>query len=697
MELIEFKEAMLGDIQVAAEAELGDTTSEFIRYVTELLIDSEEIDDFTECYFSIIGRWRKKVQIDGYHFDEVDKTCVIVICDFSNELKLSTLNNGQIDTLYEKMKGFVTNALDGYISTHCEESSLGYSFARDIQERFNEISKFRFYIFTDSVLSKNVKNIKKDPIEDKPVDLNIWDITRLYNIAISKTGKESIEINFKDFGISGLPCVKAVTSIQKEYESYLAVIRGDVLAKIYLEHGARLLEGNVRSFLSIRGKVNKEIRKTILNEEEMFFAYNNGIAATATTITYEVGRDGLEITSAKDLQIINGGQTTACIANAILQDKKDVSNIFIAMKLSVVNHDIAEEIIPIISRCANSQNKVDEADFFSNHPFHIRMEEHSRKTFAPAINGNQYQTLWFYERARGQHVQEQMKLTSSQRTKYLLKNPKSQVIKKVDLAKYVNTYWCRPHQVSKGAQASMRAFATTIEERWRQSDVIYNAHYYKKVVCLAILYKHTEKIISNQKWYQEVKSYRANVVTYSLSIIFYYIRTQLKGKQLDFKRIWNNQTLYPELEEQLIITTKEVYDFITSPDRPTQNVTEWCKKEGCWQRAQKVEWNFNNDFKKTLIMKSEDVEEQVRAKKEQRLENDINTEIAVIQLGEKYWKKVYGWGVEQKVLTPIDMDFLKIVCSFEESGKMPSSRQAKKILEIREKLILEGLPRELVI
>ena len=146
------------------------------------------------------------------------------------------------------------------------------------------------------------------------------------------------------------------------------------------------------------------------------------------------------IKSLTDLQIINGGQTTASIANAVLQDKRDVSDIMVPMKLSIVDNDLAEEMIPVISRCANSQNKVDEADFFSNHPYHIRIEDFSRRIYAPATNGNQYQTIWFYERARGQHTQEQMKLTKAERKKFLLKNPKSQLIKKVDWAKYINTY-----------------------------------------------------------------------------------------------------------------------------------------------------------------------------------------------------------------------------------------------------------------
>ena len=48
--------------------------------------------------------------------------------------------------------------------------------------------------------------------------------------------------------------------------------------------------------------------------------------------------------------------------------------VFVQMKLSIVNSDKAIEIVPKISEYANTQNRVSAADFFSNHPFHIRME-----------------------------------------------------------------------------------------------------------------------------------------------------------------------------------------------------------------------------------------------------------------------------------------------------------------------------------
>lgn len=418
----------------------------------------------------------------------------------------------------------------------------------------------------------------------------------------------------------------------------------------------------------------------------MFFAYNNGIAATASKVKIK----GNIIDKITNLQIINGGQTTASIANVVLQEKADVSKVMVPMKLSLVDDEKAEEMIPIISRCANSQNKVDEADFFANHPYHIRIEELSRKIYAPAMNGNQVQTLWFYERARGQHTQSQMKLTKKQCRNFLEINPKSQVIKKVELAKYLNTYECLPHIVSKGAQFNMRNFATTISKRWEENNAVFNKFYYQKLVSLAILFKSTEKIVSNQDWYKEIKSYRANIVTYSLAVIFNYINKKLKVLTIDFMRIWNKQSIYKELEEQLIITTKEVYDFITRDDRVTLNVTEWCKKEACWDRAKKENWTISENFIKTLISKEQSVSEKIEAYKDQELENELNYEMKVYSIGSQYWNKLLLWGIEKRLITAREQNILMKLSNFEKTGALPTTSQCKAILKTKERLENNG-------
>ena len=433
------------------------------------------------------------------------------------------------------------------------------------------------------------------------------------------------------------------------------------------------------------------------NYPEMFFAYNNGLAATATELTTEMTPNGLMITGIKDLQIVNGGQTTASIANTVLTAKKgevvDLSNLYVPMKISVLEHAMAERIIPKISEYSNSQNKVDASDFFSNHPFHIRMEDYSRKIAIPSSGGNQFQQYWFYERTRGQYNQGKMKFgaRSAQLKQYSVRYPENMVITMLDLARYMEIYECAPDVVSRGKQKTLQIFAEKIKREWQKSDIQFNAFYYKRMVAIAILYRRTDEIIKQTDWYKEKKSYKANVIAYTLSLIFNYIQTRKKGYELDFNRIWNAQSLYDELEEQLQILTKEVFEYITGP-RDTENVTEWCKKEACWTRAKPQIWTFNDPFIYTLVPVDEMVSEEKEERTTRKLANEVDALKEIIARGPDYWKKVLEWGKSRRLLSDKESSIMQMIVNMNYTGRIPTDKQAKVVIQARERMIQEGMP-----
>ena len=728
MNVYEYREILHEDISLAANANITNTSEEFLSYVTNILIAGEEFDDFVECYYEGISRRKANMRIDGYAIDEADGSCCVFIADYHGPHENDSIQSEDIKAMFKKIRYFVDEAIKYDLYRELEESTQVYEFAKLLRDQLDSITKFRFYLLTDAFNKQRTKNIKDDEVGGKIVELNVWDVSRLFDVVSSKTQKESVEIIMSDMGYSGIPCVKAVeysdivadievapkydeietgdavedTNSKPEniitYSSYLAVIPGQILNDLYLEYGARLLEGNVRSFLSVRGKVNKSIQNTIKNYPEMFFAYNNGIAATATEVDTEMTPEGLKITRIKDLQIVNGGQTTASIANTLLTARKDenvdISRLFVPMKISVLEHSMSERIIPKISEYSNSQNKVDASDFFSNHPFHIRMEDFSRKTPAPAVNGNQYQQYWYYERTRGQYNQGKMKFKpkSSQLRQYETRYPESQVIKMVDLAKYMEIYEGAPDKVSKGKQKIVEVFATNIKKQWDKSNEIYNEYYFKRVVALAIIFKCSDEIVKKTSWWREKHSYKANVVAYAMSIMFDYIRKHRKGYELDFIKVWNNQGLYPALEKQLATLCDETYEFITRDDRLTENVTEWCKKEVCWERAQNTKWTFHESFLNTLIPQTDLVAEVKEAKNTQKLMNEVDALRFIIASGSAYWQQVLSWGLSRRLLSEMEISILKMVINIEKTGRIPSEKQAKVVTKARERLITEGMP-----
>lgn len=690
MDLESFRQSILQEVHVNASQNGTFPRDEFLALYTEELVEAEEFVDFEPVQYDGSGSRNKHLQIDGYYYDDLEQSLGLFICDFSDSEVTETVTRGDAETSFRREEAFVQDALSGFIQKHAEESSPGYGLAVDISGRYKDVRKYKFYLITDKVLSKRITGIPGSKLGNAETEYSIWDISRLQGIRESKTGKEDIVIHLSDFGVEGIPCLKASES--DDYTAYLCNIPGKVLADMYNHYGSRLLEGNVRSFLSVRGKINKGIRNTILNDPAKFFAYNNGIAATAYAIQTEHGFSSLMITEITGLQIVNGGQTTASLANALIKDKaraNNLQNIYVPMKLSVVSPEKAVSLIPDIARFANSQNKVSEADFFSNSPFHIRMEEISRRLIAPAVDGNQFGTHWYYERARGQYRQEQAKMTEAEKKKFQMENPKRQMFTKTDLAKYYNIYQMMPDKVSLGAQKNFIQFANWAGEQWNKNDLNFNEVFFKRVVCVDILFKAVDDIVKHAAWYDG--GYKAQVNTYTLSWLFYLIQKDYPQYAFNFRDVWNKQRVSDELKIQLESLAEKVFYHLTNPNRLVQNVTEWAKRADCWGKLKEMDFQLSPALVRWLVPKEAVSEQEKDAKVEQKEISKANAMIQVANYGVENWKKVQKWGIENNIFSATDLSFLKAAIAMEK-GKFPTDRQCVKILGVLQKARDESYP-----
>lgn len=515
----DFRKDFYEDVKSNAASNGEGVVGNFVSLFTEYLITAEVISDFVHSFYVGTGKNKRKIRVDGYSLDEFDYTLNLVIAYYSGEDDKIILTKTIAQQQLDRLRFFVEEVHSDKLKKEIEISTPAADLV-DLMGVYKDIiRKYRLILLTDNSKSDRIDTIIASKIDDKPVEYQIWDIERLYRVCISDTGRQNIEIDFKKYTEKGIPFLEANNEFSDDYNSYLCIIPGNALANIYDDFGSQLLEGNVRSFLSTKVAVNKKIRETILSNPEKFFAYNNGVSATAMNIKFENLPEGKFITHAKDFQIINGGQTTASLSNARYKDNADLNKIYIQMKLTEIdtNPEDASDLIRNISRSSNSQNKVSDADFFASHPFHIRMEQISRRFFAPATGGAQYETKWFYERARGQYLQAQMRMTKSAKEKFVTQHPKKQVITKTDLAKVRNSWDYLPYFVSRGAQTNFMKFAEIIDEKWTKAENTFNEKYFKDSIALIILFKHTESIVSHQPWYEN--GYRANIVTYSFVMV----------------------------------------------------------------------------------------------------------------------------------------------------------------------------------
>ena len=690
MNLDEFHKEILENVSAHSAANHEFRHSAFVDHCLRLLEDADEVADVQPCFYRDTGSKGRNSGVDAYSFDEADGSVRLFIADFGGAHDVASLTQSDAKAWFGRIQTFCEDAFAGKLITEIEESAPAYALASLLHQQRTAIVRIRLYLLSDSLISTRIRDLPETSISGIPADSHIWDVSRFFRVFESKSGRDDLEVDFNALFPTGLQCIRASVD-STQYQAYLCVIPGDALAVIYETYGSRLLEGNVRSFLTVRGKVNKGIRNTILQRPDMFFAFNNGIACTASSVEVVHEKDGLRILKAADLQIVNGGQTTASLASARRNDQASLKSVFVQMKLSVVAPEQAGEVIPEISRCANSQNKVSEADFFSNHEFHRRIEQISRRLWAPATGGAQYETHWFYERARGQYLNEQGRLTEAMRSKFVLLNPRQQVITKTDLAKFENTWKQLPHVVSQGAQKNFLTFSTFASDDWIRNSDQFNDDYFKRLVGKALLFRTTEQLVAEQPWYQG--GYRANIVAYTVSKLSQMIEQQMNTRVLDLRQLWSQQVVPTTVISILEITAKAVFEIIITPDAGLQNVTEWCKKELCWKRAKEVEVDIDLERKlgSLLIDKEEDREAQKSSKKDQRIGNGIENQRLVLELGAGYWLKARKWANEQAITSPDDDGILAVAAAIPR--KIPTEKQSWRLIQIKEKLELEGFPK----
>lgn len=679
-QLESFRESFLQEVFTAAQAGENFYESSFIELYAKDLLESGEIDNELElCHWGETG-----IKIDGYSYNEDDGILNLFVSVFSADIENKSLTQTEINQAFKRIENFFQRSFSKTYCSKLEESTPVYDLAYQIHKNKANISTVKYYLLSNKILSDRAEAIPPKQSETIGFTYNIWDISRLFRMDASNQQKEDIFINFDELSKESLYCLPAHLDTQ-DYKSYLLVIPGTLLAMLYHKYGARLLEQNVRTFLQARGKVNKGLRNTIINQPEKFFAYNNGLTTTAEDIELEETSYGLKIKSLKNLQIVNGGQTTASIYSAMRKDKADLSKIFVQVKLTIVAPDQVNDLVPKISEYANTQNRVNAADFFSNHPFHIRIEDFSRRVYAPADEMGK-QSKWFYERARGQYQDMLAHKTKAEKKKLQIEYPKRQLITKTDLSKFENVWGCIPHTVAKGAQYSFIEYAKEIGKRWKKYEKEYNELYYKSAIAKAIIFKTTEFTISNSSWF--IRDYRAQAVAYSISYMAHIINKE--KKYFDFLYVWNHQKVSPAIQKALDIITEKVYEELTNPPAGITNVGQWAKKEGCWLAVQKLQIDLPQEFFDELLEKRDIDTEKRQAKKIQRIDNGIEAQKLVFDLAEKKkWCEIKQFGIENDMFSPLETDLMGLACAI--PNKIPSEKQALIIVNALHSLEEIGL------
>jgi hypothetical protein len=647
-EVLSYRDALLVEIRADAHAGGDYERTRFIDRACQVLETGEEFTEYALCRAHTEWKNRALVRVDAYNFSQADGVLSLIVADYSGAEDPTPLGTEEVKRLVAAAFRFLEGSAHSDLANNWDESHEAHALSKEVFVfASDEMTKARIYLVSDRPLGAQLGRLPELSIGSRQVDVQLWDIGRLARAEASVAGREEIRIDFLGEYEYGIPALSAGLDEESAYQSFMCVVPGEILASLYDRFGGRILEQNVRAFLGEGRKVNRGIRETLKNEPGMFFAFNNGITATVSDLELDES-DGKQVISAvTDFQIVNGGQTTASLYWA-RKANLDLSKVYVQMKLSMLPEDGFEEAVHDIARYANAQNAVSASDLFAGHPYFKRLETLSRQTLAPTTKSGDVGGYWYFERTQGSYKVELKRKSGLAAKTWQMIHPKKQVLSKTDVARYEVTWKCLPHSVSAGRQKNIAAFGKIITEAWATAPEQFDVEYYKEVVAKAVATRAVDAAIPAQSWYPG--SILRQLTTYTLALMS--DRMSRAGLQPDFSAIWRAQQTTKAFVTEAMRIAKQVLPMLQEiPEEQVRNrlVTEWAKREACWDRVRSSDVQLSTGFEATLVR-------TVKAAKS----TENWPQGAYNRWRDGSWKRLSEWNSKADVLTPDERDLVSL-------------------------------------
>lgn len=625
----------------------------FTRICLDMLIQANETDNAVVAYDEKALGTRNQHKINGYAVSESCETIDLFISVYKPSDSIEILDKQNIDRAYTRITNFFLKAYYKHYENELAETSSIFEFAHQLassMEIRNNLIRVNVFILTNARYKGEIPIHKE--IEGQKIFINIIDIDKLYSI--SAQSRLPILLDFKEYKIES-KCMQIPTGSEL-YDGYLTYLPGQFLALLYEQYGFKLLEQNVRSFLQFRGGINQGIKETILKRPNMFFAYNNGISATADTIVLDESKS--DILKIDNLQIVNGGQTTATLFHVSKEAKENLDKVLVPMKISVIkNVDKSYEIVKNISKYANTQNKINDADLSANDPIFVEIEKLSRYMLTPMTFDSNQQHYWFFDRISRQYdnLLVQNSKTKSRKKAFLLKYPKQCKFTKYELAKYYNSYYelevggkiiVGPHCVVDGNEINFRAFRDNVMMNLEINNV-----FFEDLIAKAILFKEVDKRHGTKRSKTPpIGDMKQVMVPYSIALL----QIATDGC-LDLEKIWKKQNISSELSDYMYNLMVQLNNFLKN-NSPRSNIIEWATKEDCW-RFVKERFDIPSiDHIKNDICSKEAIEYRYMSKEPSDAEIDSLNQQLVSSISSETWIKVADWGKDSGCLSLSDQN-----------------------------------------
>lgn len=573
-------------------------------------IVSRENGDYKRSKWSILGYSESNdIMIDGDNDDELESInnwhYVIFNGFFTNSDSLEVLNSrkDEIDKSLKECITFIDKTLnEDCINDITKASELQNSIIKAIED--DTLSKIDICIITDKIISQD--NLQTSyQIGDFNININYWDLKRWSDLKRIKSRREPINIDFNSstYNSYGIDFVKKKSD--KFMTHYLAIFPANLIADLYERYDTRLLEKNVRVFLSAGRKANKAMRDTVKEDPSYFFSFNNGLSATVSKIHINDGR----ITMINDFQIVNGGQTTATIHYARKKDEgKDgargvtlLSNVFVPVKITEITQSREinpSEIVSSISRAANTQSAIRNSDFYSNKQFLVDIERHSKRI--PVSNDAGKNIYYFFERMTGQYNAD-MNSRGSNRNILIFKKEKPKAFKfgKIEIGRWYNCMNGFPHIAALSAEKQFGLFME--EKNFKIPSMLENQ--FKTMVGFGMVFNRIRKLIGKKNGREYPPLISDSSVAMATTIYSAAILHQISEGKLDYWKVFNHEYRLCESLLQTERVNTDLDEIIESVIKESWKQLKAFGQTSVQEQTKKIEcWNF---FQKNFSLSNE--------------------------------------------------------------------------------------------